>query len=170
MLDMATVRTSVVVSVLFTLLGGPALVLVLLPWYITHFRIPDGQSPALIVASTALMILGLIPLVESIGRFIVVGRGTLMPAVPTERLVVSGLYRHVRNPMYIGVITTLAGEALLFRSRHMLVYLATVWLLMHTFVCLYEEPRLARTFGDEFQRFRKNVPRWVPRLRPWTRN
>jgi protein-S-isoprenylcysteine O-methyltransferase Ste14 len=162
---MATIRTSVVVSILFTVLGGPGLVLVLMPWIITHFR--TGQSPALSILSSALIVVGLIPLVESIGRFVVVGRGTLMPAVPTEHLVVSGLYRHVRNPMYVGVITALAGEALLFRSRSMLVYLGIVWLIMHAFVCLYEEPRLARTFSEEYARFRKNVPRWIPRLRPW---
>jgi protein-S-isoprenylcysteine O-methyltransferase Ste14 len=164
---MASIRTSVLVSILFTLFGGPALVLVLMPWYITHFRVPAGQSPALIVASAVLIAAGLVPLLESIARFIFVGRGTLMPAVPTEHLVVSGLYRYARNPMYIGVITAVAGEALLFRSRHMLIYAGIVWLIMHAFVCLYEEPRLARTFGDEYQTFRKNVPRWIPRLRPW---
>jgi len=164
---MATVRTSIVVSVLFTLLGGPALVLALMPWYMTRFRIPAGQSPALIVLSAFLILLGLIPLVESVGRFVIMGRGTLMPAVPTEHLVVSGLYRYVRNPMYIGVITALCGEALLFGSRHMLVYVGVVWLMMHAFVCLYEEPKLARTFPDEYARFKKNVPRWIPRLKPW---
>jgi protein-S-isoprenylcysteine O-methyltransferase Ste14 len=166
---MATIRTSVVVSILFTVLGGPGLVLVLMPWIITRFRMPAGQSPALSILSSALIVVGLIPLFESIGRFVVVGRGTLMPAVPTERLVVSGLYRCVRNPMYVGVITALAGESLLFRSRSMLVYLGTVWLIMHAFVCLYEEPRLARTFSAEYESFRKNVPRWIPRVRPWAK-
>ncbi len=90
-----------------------------------------------------------------------------MPAVPTEHLVVSGLYRYVRNPMYLGVVTALAGEALLFASRHMLLYLAIIWGMMHIFVCFYEEPRLAATHGDEYARFKKNVPRWIPRLTPW---
>jgi protein-S-isoprenylcysteine O-methyltransferase Ste14 len=81
--------------------------------------------------------------------------------------VVSGLYRYVRNPMYIGVITAVGGEALLFGSRHLLVYLAIVWGIMHAFVWFYEEPRLALTHGEEYARFRKNVPRWIPRVRPW---
>jgi len=164
---MATIRTSVFVSILFTLFGGPALVLVLVPWWITHFRIPQEQSHALIALSSALILLGLIPLVESIGRFVTVGHGTLMPAVPTERLVVSGLYRYTRNPMYLGVIMALAGEAWLFRNRHMLVYIGIVWPVMHAFVYLYEEPRLSRTFGDEYRRFRNHVPRWIPRSTPW---
>lgn len=162
-------RTSVVVSILFTLFGGPALVLVLVPWYITHFRIPALSSAGWTFVSVVLIAAGLVPLLESIGRFVVVGRGTLMPAVPTEHLVSSGLYRYMRNPMYAGVITALAGEALLFRSRDMLVYLGIVWLIMHAFVCLYEEPRLARTFGEEYIRFRENVPRWMPRRSPWTK-
>jgi len=165
---MATLRRSLVVSVLFTFCGGPALVLVLMPWYITHFRIPAGESHASIVAAIALIAAGLTPLFESIGRFVVAGRGTLVPAVPTEHLVVSGLYRFVRNPMYIGVIIALSGQALLFRSGHMLFYLGIVWLIMHAFVCLYEEPMLARTFEEEYQRFRNHVPRWIPRLKPWT--
>jgi protein-S-isoprenylcysteine O-methyltransferase Ste14 len=90
-----------------------------------------------------------------------------MPAVPTERLVVSGLYRYVRNPMYIGVITALGGEALLFHSRHLLGYALIVFAIMYLFVCLYEEPRLTRTHGAVYLAYRSNVPRWLPRLSPW---
>ena len=161
---MPSLRTSVVVSVLFTFLGGPGLVLVLMPWYITHFRIPADESPVRIVAATTIVVLGLIPLFESIVRFVVKGRGTLVPAIPTEHLVISGLYRFVRNPMYIGVITALLGEALLFRRRHMLVYTAIVWLLMHAFVCLYEEPILAHKYGEEYSRYKRKVPCWIPRV------
>ena len=164
---MPSFHRNVVVSVLFTFLGGPALVLVLVPWYITHFQIPAEDSPARIVAAVAIIAVGLIPLFESIGRFVIKGRGTLMPAVPTEHLVATGLFRFVRNPMYIGVITALFGEALLFTSRHMLTYIAIVLLIMHVFVCVYEEPTLARKYGDEYAHFKQNVPRWIPRLRPW---
>ena len=164
---MATIRTSVVVSFLFTFFGGPALVLVAMPWFITHFQIPARESRAQMFAAAALMGIGLMPLLESIVRFVVVGRGTLMPAVPTEHLVVTGLYRYTRNPMYTGVIIALLGEALLFRCLHMLVYIAFVWLIMHLFVCFYEEPTLRATFAVDFPRFRQNVPRWFPRLRAW---
>ena len=161
---MISFRRNLIVSLLFTFCGGPAVVLLLMPWYITHFQISATGSLARNIPAVVLITIGLIPLFESIWRFIVVGRGTLMPAVPTERLVVSGLYRHVRNPMYLGVVTALTGEALLFASRHMLVYLAIIWSIMHGFVCFYEEPRLAGTHGEEYSRFKRNVPRWIPRL------
>ncbi len=121
---MPSFHRNVVVSVLFTFLGGPALVLVLVPWYITRLRIPAEDAPLRIMASAAMLVLGLVPLFESIVRFVLKGRGTLVPAVPTEHLVISGLFRFVRNPMYIGVITALFGEALLFTSRHMLTYMS----------------------------------------------
>jgi protein-S-isoprenylcysteine O-methyltransferase Ste14 len=167
---MTSIRRSVIVSVLFTLFGGPALVLVMLPWLITRFRMPAQPVGPQVIVACGLILAGLVPLLESIVRFVVVGHGTLMPAVPTERLVVTGLYRYVRNPMYAGVVTALLGQALLFRSRHMLVYVATVWIIMHLFVCFYEEPTLAATFPDDFPRFKQNVPRWLPRLKPWNDN
>jgi protein-S-isoprenylcysteine O-methyltransferase Ste14 len=167
---MTSLRRSVVVSALFTLFGGPGLVLVYLPWLITRFRMPSQQSLAQTISAVLLIATGLIPLFESIVRFVVKGRGTVVPAVPTERLVVSGLYRYVRNPMYIGVITALAGEALLLRSRHMLEYALIVWTIMHLFVCLYEEPRLTRTYGNAYLSYKSGVPRWFPRretVPPW---
>lgn len=164
---MATTRTNVIVSTLFTLFGGPALTLVLMPWWITRFRIPAGEPAAQMAAAGLMIAIGLGPLLESIVRFVVVGRGTLVPAVPTQHLVVSGLYRYVRNPMYVGVLTVIAGEALLLGSRGMLVYWGCAWLTMHVFVCLYEEQKLARTFGEEYARFKRNVPRWIPRITPW---
>jgi protein-S-isoprenylcysteine O-methyltransferase Ste14 len=167
---MTTMGRSIIVSALFTVFGGPCLVLVVMPWLITRFRLPAGEPVAQIVAGLVIAGIGLIPLFESIIRFIVVGRGTLMPAVPTDHLVVSGLYRYVRNPMYAGVVTALLGEALLFRSRHMLIYVATVWVIMHGFVCFYEEPTLAATFPEDFPIFKQNVPRWIPRLTPWNKD
>lgn len=164
---MTSRRRSIAVSVLFTLFGGPGLVLVYLPWLITRFRLPSQQPPAQTTAAVLFILIGLIPLFESIIRFVVKGRGTLVPAVPTERLVVSGLYRYVRNPMYIGVIAALGGEALLFRSRHVLEYALTVWTIMHLFVCFYEESRLTRTYGNAYLSYKSGVPRWFPRLSPW---
>ena len=118
---MASIRRSIVVSVLFTVFGGPGIVLVLIPWLVTRFRIPPGQPVALRDAGAILIATGLVPLFESISRFILVGRGTLLPTMPTEQLVVSGLYRYVRNPMYIGVLTAIAGEALLMRSGELAI-------------------------------------------------
>jgi protein-S-isoprenylcysteine O-methyltransferase Ste14 len=164
---LTSLRGSIVVSVLFTLFGGPGLTLVIGPWLITKFRMPAHEPLAQIVAAAALIGIGLTPVMESIVRFIRVGRGTLMPVVPTKHLVVSGLYRYVRNPMYVGVVTALAGEILLFWNRDLLIFAALVWLGMHLFVCFYEEPRLLRTYGEEYARFRQNVPRWIPRMSPW---
>jgi protein-S-isoprenylcysteine O-methyltransferase Ste14 len=119
------------------------------------------------VVAAALIAAGTTPLIESIWRFVQVGRGTLMPAVPTEHLVVSGLYRFVRNPMYVGVLTALAGEALLFARRSMVIYWMVVATTIHLFVLLYEERTLSKRYGEEFEEFKRNVPRWLPRLTPW---
>ena len=164
---MASTRTNVLASVLFTLFGGPALVLLYLPWTITRFHLPTEEPLSQRIFAGVTIAGGLIPLIESIVRFVVVGRGSLVPTVPTEHLVVSGLYRFVRNPMYVGVLTVIAGEALLFHSQHLLVYLGIIWLIIHCFVLFYEEPKLARTYPAEYPRYRANVRRWIPRLTPW---
>ena len=164
---MATLRRSVVVSILFTVFGGPGIVLIYLPLWITHFRIPAGEPLRQTLGAAALIFAGLTPLLASIRRFIYAGRGTLMPSVPTERLVVSGLYRHARNPMYVGDLVVLAGETVLFRSWNMVIYTALVGLGFHVFVLLYEEPTLARRHPEDYPRYKRHVPRWLPRLTPW---
>jgi protein-S-isoprenylcysteine O-methyltransferase Ste14 len=161
---MASLRRSIVASVLFTLFGGPGILMVLLPWRMTRFRVTAGWHEAV---GCVLIGLGLAPLLESIARFIVVGRGALVPNVPTEHLVVSGLYRFVRNPMYVGVALVLGGEALLFWSEGVAIELGLVALAVHLFVCFYEEPKLTRTFGEEYRLYQRHVGRWIPRLNPW---
>lgn len=91
-----------------------------------------------------------------------------MPTVPTVRLVASGLYRYARNPMYVGVMTSLCGETLLFETRKMAIYSLSVWLLIHLFVLLYEEPTLAWRHPEDYARYKHSVPRWLPRLSPWS--
>jgi protein-S-isoprenylcysteine O-methyltransferase Ste14 len=164
---MASTRRSVVVSLLFIVFGGPGFVLVYIPYWITRFRIPMGESVWQIALAALLIVAGTAPAFESMKRFVLVGRGTLVPAVPTERLVASGFYRHVRNPMYTGLLVVLGGEAILFESRDLVLYIAAIWLVTHLFVCLYEEPTLERRYGVEYLRFKKHVPRWIPRMRPW---
>jgi protein-S-isoprenylcysteine O-methyltransferase Ste14 len=164
---MASRAVSVMVSLLFTVFGGPGILLVLVPWWITRFQIPEGQSAWRMIAGAVLIAAGLVPLLESIWRFIVVGRGTLIPLVPTERLVVTGLYRYVRNPMYVGVVTAIAGEALLFWNRSLVVELALVAVAMDLFVHFYEEPQLTRTYPAEYPKYSRNVRRWIPRLTAW---
>ena len=91
----------------------------------------------------------------------------LMPNVPTERLVVSGLYCYVRNPMYVGCMLALAGEIVLFHSPDLAVYAALAWLGVHGFVRLYEEPTLTHRYPLDYPLYRQNVPRWWPRFTPW---
>ena len=164
---MATLRRNVIVSILFTIFGGPGIVLVYLPFWFTRFRVPAGEPWWQIALAGVLIAAGVAPGVESARRFIYAGRGTLMPTAPTQHFVVSGFYCHVRNPMYVGVLIALAGEAVLFERRVLTVYLAIVWLAMHLFVCFYEEPILTRRYGEGYLLFKRNVLRWLPRLKPW---
>lgn len=161
---MASLRRSLAVSLLFTVFGGPGIVLVYLPYAITRFRIPPDEPVWELAASAVIIAAGVAPLLESIARFVFVGRGTLMPTVPTERLVVSGLYRYVRNPMYVGDLTALCGEAVLFRSYGLLIYTAVVWFLFDLFIKRYEEPKMQRTYGAEYEAYRARVRRWWPQL------
>jgi len=163
----ASLRINVAVSVLFTLFGGPGILLALIPCRVTHFNVPADEPTWQLACCTALIVAGLVPLLESIWRFVVVGRGTLVPAVPPEHLVVSGFYRYVRNPMYAGVISVITGEAVLFRSRSLATEAFWVWVAIELFVRLYEEPKLLRIFGDEYTNYRLHVRRWLPRLTPW---
>lgn len=164
---MATLRRSILVSILFTVFGGPGPLLVYVPFVITRFRIPAGEPLWQTISAGALIFIGLIPLFDSIWRFVHAGRGTLMPTVPTERLVVSGLYRYARNPMYVGVLTALAGETVLFWNRGLVIEGAICWLAIELFVRFYEEPTLARQFPKDFARYKHHVHRWLPRLTPW---
>ena len=97
--------------------------------------------------------------------FVTSGKGTPDPNRPPTELVVHGLFRLVRNPMYVGVVTTVTGEALLFLSPGLLALAAVVLVVFHLRVVIYEEPTLARTFGADWDDYRRRVPRWLPRLR-----
>src|SRR4029450_7063839 len=110
---------------------------------------------------------GLAVLVEAFGRFGVEGLGTPAPVAPTEELVVGGLYRHVRNPMYLAVVAVIVGQALMLGRPVLFAYAATVWAAGAGFVQWYEEPTLARTFGTSYENYRRAVPAWRPRLRAW---
>jgi protein-S-isoprenylcysteine O-methyltransferase Ste14 len=114
----------------------------------------------------ATMALGAPLWADAIIRFVVCGHGTPFPAAPPQHLVVSGFYRHVRNPMYIGAGALVLGEALLLGSHNILLYLAALGVIVHLFVVFYEEPTLRRLFGDEYRQYCARVPRWLARIRP----
>ncbi len=97
-------------------------------------------------------------------EFAVRGLGTPAPIAPTKFLVVSGLHRYVRNPMYLGVALVILGEAALFRAPHLVKYAALMLLIAHFFVVFYEEPTLRRQFGESYEEYKHTVPRWIPRL------
>ena len=122
------------------------------------------------LAGAALIAAGVSLVVWTIGLFGTEGEGTLAPWDPTSRLVVRGPYRHVRNPMIIGVGCIVAGEAVLFGSVALLAWLAVVAALNAVYMPLVEEPGLERRFGDDYLRYRRAVPRWVPTTRPGRRS
>jgi protein-S-isoprenylcysteine O-methyltransferase Ste14 len=154
-------------SVIF-LVVAPGTVAVYVPWTICHWRSAPpllGFLPFRIIG--ALMIAtGLTVLLESFARFAIQGLGTPAPLAPPQHLVVTGLYRYVRNPMYVAVLSLIFGQGLLFGSVRLLEYELVVWLGFFAFVLLYEEPALRRTFGKEYEEFCAHVPRWIPRLKP----
>jgi len=146
---------------LFFFLLLPGNVAYLIPIWIGS---TTGSGPgALRGPGLALQIAGSAVLLWCVRDFAVRGRGTLAPVDPPRELVAGGLYRWVRNPMYVGVLTTIAGHALWFGSRALLVYAALVFTAFHLFVTLYEEPNLAERFGESYLRYRASVPRWIPR-------
>jgi len=126
------------------------------------WAIPElGARPA---AGAFLIALGIVGLLWCGWHFAVSGRGTPAPFDPPHRLVVQGLYRSVRNPMYVSVAGILIGESLFFSSAAILGYLLACWLFVHLFVVLYEEPTLREKFGDAYEEYCKQVPRWIPRF------
>ena len=160
-----------------TLLALRALLfLILIPGTVAGyvpFRIIRGASgpPRVVVslgsiASICLIVLGLCVLLRCVWDFFSVGRGTLAPVDPPRHLVVTGLYRFTRNPMYNGVLAVLLGEAWLFRSAALVQYAAVMFVLFNLVVLVYEEPALESQFGESYRAYRGKVPRWGFALRP----
>jgi protein-S-isoprenylcysteine O-methyltransferase Ste14 len=112
-------------------------------------------------------VLGLFLLIWTISLFAKLGRGTLAPWDPTKQLVVNGPYRHVRNPMITSVLFILFGEALLFRSWPITIWMVFFFIINAIYFPLVEEKDLERRFGQEYVLYRQNVPRWIPHFRPW---
>lgn len=162
-------KTSAVLGSALFFVVAPFLAAAVVPWWITRweFRPPFFDVEIARAIGILFIVAGIPGVVDSFARFALQGLGTPAPVAPPRHLVVTGLYRHVRNPMYVSVVAVIFGQALLFGDRHLIVYGAVFWLACHVFVAVYEEPTLQRTFGAEYEAFRANVPRWIPRLRPW---
>ncbi len=129
-----------------------------------------GFEPLRAVLGAPLVAGGFALWLWTVRLFARIGRGTLAPWDPTERLVVVGPYAHVRNPMITGVLAVLVGEALVFGSGAIAIWAAVFAGINHFFFLVYEEPTGARRFGDEYRRYKENVPRWIPRRTPWRPN
>lgn len=145
----------------------PGSVLVYVPYALTGWEVgPPLLGLAFLRWLGGLAILvGLPVFADFLWRFVREGRGTPAPVAPPTELVATGGFRHVRNPGYVAVLALIAGQALLFGSRALLLYAALVWLAFHLFVVLREEPSLRRRFGASYAEYCREVPRWIPRLR-----
>ena len=136
------------------------------PWLLTGWRSNDPPG-WLLVCGAVLGAAGAAALIHAFARFVLEGGGTPAPVAPTERLVVGGLYRYVRNPMYVAVVAVIVGQAAILGRPVLLVYAALFWAVVASFVRGYEEPVLTERYGDEYAAYRRGVPAWRPRLRPW---
>jgi protein-S-isoprenylcysteine O-methyltransferase Ste14 len=159
-------RAGAALGSLVFLLLVPCVVAGVVPWWLTGWE--TGRAwPPLRAVGAVLVAAGVLALLHAFARFVLEGRGTPAPVAPTARLVVGGLYRHVRNPMYVAVAVTIVGQALLLGRWGLLLYAALFWAVVATFVRLYEEPTLAGRYGDAYEAYRRAVRAWLPRLRPW---
>lgn len=160
------VRNAIIAGLATLIVPGIATVLV--PYLILNAS--GGVSPIrlgpieLISAAVAIVGAGMIVWVST--AFVMRGAGTPVPVLPPREFVASGLYRFVRNPMYVGALLILLGEALFFQSGWILLYASLIWLALHGFVVLFEEPQLERRFGDSYARYKAVTPRWLPRRPP----
>ena len=143
----------------------PGFVAGLGPWLVTRYvRFDWGAwNNAIAVVSAALILAGAVVLLYGVWRFAAEGRGTPSPTAPTQRLVVAGPYRYVRNPMYLAVGAVILGQVLLFLMPGIVIYAVAFVVLVVSFVRWYEEPTLLRTFGSEYEAYKASVPGWWPR-------
>lgn len=124
-------------------------------------------SGVMLISGIFLIILGSLFLLYTNKSFLKIGKGTLAPWAPPKKLVVDGAYRYVRNPMISGVLMVLLGEALIFSSIELFLLFVAFFVINHVYFIYSEEPGLVKRFGDDYIEYKKNVPRWMPRLKPW---
>ena len=144
----------------------PGVVAGLVPWLLTGWDAAADVPVPVVVAGVALTAAGAAALLHAFARFVLEGLGTPAPVAPTEHLVVGGLYRYVRNPMYLAVAAVIVGQALILGRPILLLYAVAFGAAVWSFVRLYEEPTLSRRYGAEYDAYRGAVPAWVPRRPP----
>ena len=143
---------------------APGIVAGVGPWVVTGWEVEETWWAALRALGGVLLVAAVVVLVNAFARFVVEGLGTPAPVAPPERLVVGGLYRHVRNPMYLAVGAAILGQALVLASAALALYALAFAAAVFAFVRLYEEPTLADRYGAQYEEYRRAVPGWLPRL------
>jgi len=162
-------RAAAVIGTAIFFVFVPCVLAGVVPWWISRWEFlpPFFDLQATRAVGILLIVAGLPGLVDSFARFALQGLGTPAPIAPTQHLVVTGLYRYVRNPIYVALAAVIFGQAVLFGDWRLFAYGAVFCLVCHLFVVGYEEPTLKKSFGAEYEAFRINVPRWIPRLTAW---
>ncbi len=148
--------------------AAPGVVVGVLPWLLTGWVPGDAPPyawPIQVVGAGALLV-AVVGLAAEFVRFVIEGRGSPAPPVPTEQLVVGGLYGYVRNPMYVAVTVAVLGQAALLWRPVLVAYAVVLWLVMWLFARYYEEPALRRQFGAAYDGYRAAVPGWIPWAAP----
>jgi len=141
----------------------PGTVGVYAPLLLARGRVP--RSGLGFVLALTLLVTGGVIYTWCVWKFAAFGRGTPAPHDAPKKLVVRGLYRYTRNPIYMGVLTVLLGWTVMFRAMNLLIYTFSVAICFHLFVVFYEERRLTRQFGAEYDDYRAKVGRWLPPFR-----
>ena len=147
---------------------APGVMAGLIPYWLTGWDAAGDVPWWLAAAGWAMVAGGTAALLYAFGRFVFEGLGTPAPVAPTQRLVVGGVYRYVRNPMYIAVATVIIGQALILGRPGLLLYALAFMVTVWSFVRFYEEPVLRERYGAEYEAYRAAVPGWWPRRRGWT--
>jgi protein-S-isoprenylcysteine O-methyltransferase Ste14 len=144
--------------------AAPGVVAGVVPWALTGWRLAGDLPAGLRWAGGAVTFVAAVLLIHSFARFVIEGSGTPSPTAPTEHLVIGGLYRYVRNPMYLAVLGAVLGQALLLGQAVLVAYAVVLLVAVVSFVRWYEEPTLSERYGPAYGRYRASVPGWFPRL------
>ena len=158
-----TSRANLWRTLIFVAFVGPGPVIGLVPYWLSGWRLSTPIAPWRYLG-LLMLLAGIIPLADSITRFVREGHGTPEPLHPTETLVISGLYRYVRNPMYLGVFLMVFGQAAFLANRQIAFYGLGAVVIVNLFVLFYEEPTLRARYGAQYDDYCRSVGRWIPRL------